>query len=52
MKTLHALAFSLLATLLMPASSAESPSPLAPVPREQPQWWRQQYEQQVEQNII
>ena len=49
MKTLHALAFSLLATLPMPASSAESPSPLAPVPREQPQWWRQQYEQQVEQ---
>ena len=49
MKTLHALAFSLLASLPMPASSAESPSPLAPVPREQPQWWRQQYEQQVEQ---
>ncbi|WP_455563377.1 GDSL-type esterase/lipase family protein [Akkermansia massiliensis] len=49
MKTLHALAFSLLASLLAPAFSAESPSPLAPVPREQPQWWRQQYEQQVEQ---
>lgn len=48
MKTLHAIAFSLLASLSM-ATAADLPSPLLPLPREQPQWWRQQYEQQVEQ---
>ena len=45
MKILHILAFSLLASLL----STAAPSPLTPLPREQPQWWRKQYEQQVEQ---
>lgn len=48
MKTLRAIAFSLLASLSM-ATAADLPSPLLPLPREQPQWWRQQYEQQVEQ---
>lgn len=45
MKILHILSFSLLASLL----STAAPSPLTPLPREQPQWWRKQYEQQVEQ---
>ena len=45
MKILHILAFSLLASLF----STAAPSPLTPLPREQPQWWRKQYEQQVEQ---
>ena len=42
MKILHILSFSLLASLL----STAAPSPLTPLPREQPQWWRKQYEQQ------
>lgn len=49
MKTLHALTLFLLSAFSVAVSAAQAPFPLTPVPREQPQWWRQQYEQQVEQ---
>lgn len=49
MKILHALAFVFLVATLSTPALADAPSPRDPVFREGTKWWKERYEQQVEQ---